>query len=488
MRHPVVRAAALSCLVAGILTPAGLAAEVSCGDGLPEPRRTLRVSTLGELAERLAAAQPGDRIVVANGTYSLAGPLRLRQSGSEGAPIVLAAETVSGVELAGEGGLHLAQVSHVVVCGFRFTHKPWDAIPLPLEVRGVPGADDEIAFFLGTLLDGSHHVRVTRNTFALADQTFNSFWLLVSGGGSGHNRIDHNRFEGKKSRNSFLAVYGPSGGMSQQDQVDHNYFYRHLYPLEGGEAVRYGNGGRAPWGAHGVFEYNLFEECNGDPEALSIKSSESVYRYNTIRHSHGGIVLRHGDRNVVEGNFIVDNEGGIRIYGDEHRVIDNYISGNVGTVGLGSMVLLSGGTEDDTGSGQCQNRPTGVLIAHNTLVNNQFSHLEIGSTLPLPPRRCRIEHNIIQGDSGVLFRMNREPEESSWTGNILWGRAATGDTSLGYERRDPQLTKDAHGIYRPRAEDTSRSGDAAGLGVGARHPGGALGRPLTPADVGPLAP
>jgi poly(beta-D-mannuronate) lyase len=448
----------------------------SCTDGLPSAKRTLRVSTWEDLASRVQSARPGDQILVANGTYTPSAPLKIERSGTEADPIVIAAETVSGAEIAGRGGFHVVAGAHVVVCGFVLTHAPWDATKLPLSIRGVPGADDEIAHALGTLLESSHHVRLTRNTFRLADETPNSFWLLISGAG-GHHRVDHNRFDGKKSRNSFLAIYGPSDAMSQHDVVDHNHFFRHRYLLEGGEAVRHGNSGRAPWGSHALYEYNLFEQCNGDPEALSIKSSDGVFRYNTVTRSHGGVVLRHGDRNVVQGNFILNNEGGIRMYGDEHRIVDNYIAGTVGTGGLGALVVLSGGTEDETGSGQCQNRPSGVVVEHNTLVGN-LAHLDIGGSLPLPPRRLRIDHNIIQGDVGKLFQVVKEPEESTWEGNVFWGRGSSGDTSSGYERRDPRLTKDAHGVWRPAEGETA----------GAHKPGGALGRPLTAEDVGPTAP
>ena len=462
----------------GLLLLAAAAPPPSCTTGLPAARRTLKAATLAELADRVAAAQPGDHILLATGTHRLDGVWRIERSGSETAPILIAAETVGAAELSGQGGLHLSKVSHVVVCGFTFTHAPWDTTKLPRDVRGFPGAEDEIVDAAGTVVDGSHHVRITRNTFRLADETPNSFWLLVTGEGSGHHEIDHNLFRGKKSRNSFLAVYGPAGGVSQRDHIHHNHFTHHGYLLEGGEAVRHGNGGRAPWSSHAVYEYNLFEKCNGDPEALSVKSTDNVIRYNTLRKNHGGIVLRHGDRNTVEGNFIVENEGGIRLYGDEHRIVDNYIAGNVGVAGLGSIVLLSGGTEGDTGWGMSQNRPDGVVIENNTLVENRFSHLDVGGTLPLPPRRCRINNNIIQGDTGKLMNFIKEPEESSWGGNILWGRASSGDTSSGYNRRDPRLVKDEHGIWRAPAEETA----------GARKPGGVLGRPLTAEDVGPAAP
>jgi poly(beta-D-mannuronate) lyase len=452
-------------------------AAVSCNDGLPAAKRTLKAATWADFTARVKAAQPGDHILLANGTHTPAEPLRIDRSGTEAAPILIAGESVGGVEIAGKGGLHLFQVAHVVVCGFTFTHEPWDTTKLPLATRGMPGADDEVVYAVGTMVESSHHVRVSRNTFRLKDETPNAFWLVVSGAG-GHHRIDHNRFEEKHSRNSFLAVYGPADGMSQEDVVDHNHFFKHGYNLEGGEAVRHGNGGRAMWASHSTYEYNLFEKCNGDPEALSIKTSDTLIRYNTITKSHGGIVLRHGDRNTVEGNFVVDNEGGIRMYGDDHHIVDNYISGNVGSGGQGSIVLLSGGTEEDTGSGQCQNRPVGVFIEHNTVVNNQYSHIDIGGTLPLPPRRCRIMDNIVQGDNGRLFNVLKEPEESTWNGNVFWGKAGTGDTSSGYQKRDPRLVKDANGIFRPPAEETA----------GARKPGGTIGRPLKAEDVGPTAP
>ena len=457
---------------------AGAAEPPSCTAGLPAPRRTLRAASVGELVQHVRDAQPGDHVLLAPGKYALDGVVRIDRAGRPDAPILIASETVGGAELGGQGGLHVFQASYVVVCGFVFTHAPWDTTGLPRGVRGYPGAEDEIVDAAATVVDGSHHVRITRNTFRLDDKTPNSFWLLVSGEGSSHNEIDHNLFRGKNSRNSFLAIYGPSGGVSQHDHVHHNHFSHHGYLLEGGEAVRHGNGGRAPWSSHAVYEYNLFEKCNGDPEALSVKSTDNVIRYNTLRKNHGGIVLRHGDRNVVEGNFILENEGGIRMYGDEHHIVDNYIAGNVGVAGLGSIVLLSGGTEGDTGWGMSQNRPDGVVIENNTLVDNQFSHLDVGGPLPLLPRRCRIENNIIKGDSGKLFALIKEPEECRWGGNILWGRASSGDTSSGYVRRDPQLTKDPHGIWRPPAAETA----------GARKPGGVLGRPLTADDVGPAAP
>jgi poly(beta-D-mannuronate) lyase len=468
---------AILVLLAAVVHGAAPAHAASCADGLPAPKRRLTAATWDDLAAHVRAAEPGDHILLARGTYAPTAPLRLDRSGTAADPILVAAESVSAAEIAGQGGFHIADAAHLVVCGFTFTHAPWDTSRLPLAIRGVPGADDEIVHAVGTLIETSHHTRLTRNVFKLHDETPNAFWLVISGAGGDH-RVDHNRFEGKKSRNSFLAVYGPADGMSERDVVDHNHFFKHGYNLEGGEAVRHGNGGRATWSSHAVYEYNLFEKCNGDPEALSVKTSDTTIRFNTVTKSHGGIVLRHGDRNRVEGNFIVDNEGGIRIYGDDHRIVDNYVSGNVGVGGLGSMVLLSGGTEDDTGSGQSQNRPTGVLIENNTIVDNPFSHLDVGGSLPLPPRRCRILNNIIQGQSGKLFQILREPEESTWNGNILWGRAGSGDTSSGYQRRDPKLVKDAHGIFRPPAGETA----------GARQPGGTLGRPLTGADVGPDAP
>lgn len=43
-----------------------------------------------------------------------------------------------------------------------------------------------------------------------------------------------------------------------------------------------------------------------------------------IRLGLGGIVLRHGNRSRIEANFILAGSNGIRIYGNDHLIVNNY--------------------------------------------------------------------------------------------------------------------------------------------------------------------
>ncbi|WP_267968658.1 polysaccharide lyase 6 family protein [Myxococcus stipitatus] len=466
-------------------------------DVLPTPKRTLTASNLSELRSMIAAAIPGDRIEVADGAYTNQTPIEVSVRGTQQDPIVITAKSVGGVTIGGASGFHVEDAAHVILRGFKLTHAVKEG---DVALRVV----------------GSTHVRVTRNEFAIKDTTSTSTWMRLEGAGSANNRIDHNSFHDKTSSNVFLAVYGnaPDGsvGMSQNDRIDHNHFHKLTLDSEGGECLRIGDSKRGPISAHTLVEANLFEQCNGDPEVISNKSSENVFRGNTLRNNKGSLVLRHGNKNVVDGNFILNNAGGLRVYGHDHLITNNYIEGSTGTGAQGTIVLSSGCTEEDTGLGTDCSVANRVTVAFNTLVGNRPTHLVIGSSdsrRPIPARDLRVENNLLVGEEGTLVDFERAPEGFTAIGNILWGAASPGDMpSAGYVRVAPQLVRAADGLMRPSASSpvigaarTSTGGSSpttdmdgqarsGALDVGADQAASspALRRPLTATDVGPRAP
>ncbi|MFY2559487.1 chondroitinase-B domain-containing protein [Corallococcus terminator] len=466
-------------------------------DVLPIPKRTLTARNLNELRSMIAAAIPGDRIELADGAYTNQTPIEVSVQGTEQDPIVITAKSVGGATLSGASGFHVEDAAHVILRGFKLTH-------------AVEEGD------VALRIVGSTHVRVTRNELAIKDTTSISTWMRLEGAGSGNNRIDHNYFHDKTSSNVFLAVYGdaPNGstGMSQGDRIDHNYFHKLTLDSEGGECLRIGDSKRGPISAHTVVEANLFEECNGDPEVISNKSSENVFRGNTLRNNKGSLVLRHGNKNVVDGNFLLNNAGGVRIYGHDHVITNNYIEGSTGTGAQGTIVLSSGCTEEDTGLGTDCSVANRVTVAFNTLVGNRPTHLVIGasdSRRPIPARDLRVENNLLVGEQGALVDFERAPQGFTATGNLLWGAASPGDMpSAGYVRVDPLLVRAADGLLRPStaspvigaarsstggvspATDMDGQVRSGALDVGADQAASspASRRPLTAADVGPRAP
>ncbi|WP_426998444.1 chondroitinase-B domain-containing protein [Pseudarthrobacter sp. N5] len=85
----------------------------------------------------------------------------------------------------------------------------------------------------------------------------------------------------------YLGIEGAgTTEMAQRVHVYRNYFSDQSFSgANAGEPIRLGVSPRALSSAHAVVEFNLFERANGDPEAISVKSSDNTIRYNTIRNS-----------------------------------------------------------------------------------------------------------------------------------------------------------------------------------------------------------
>ena len=86
-------------------------------------------------------------------------------------------------------------------------------------------------------------------------------------------------------------------------------------------------------GTHSTVEYNLFVNCNGDPEIISTKSSTNTLRFNTVLTSAGVFSLRSGNGSSVYGNFFLcgGTGGGVKINEMHHKVYNNYIENTDGS-------------------------------------------------------------------------------------------------------------------------------------------------------------
>jgi poly(beta-D-mannuronate) lyase len=407
--------------------------------------------------------------------------------------MVIEAESIGGVTIAGAAGFELADSSYITIRGFRFTQASTQSI-----------AED------------APHVRFTRNVFELAPEVVH--WLMIEADDA---EIDHNVFQDKKTQGVYVAVAGargtPPSAMAQRAFIHHNGFYDHAFTgANGGEGIRIGLSGLSLFSAHAVVEFNLFEGHNGDPEAVSVKSSDNVVRYNTVRDSKGCLVLRHGNRTTVAGNFVLGGRCGIRFYGDDHHIVDNYIAasgaqaaqepGWNAAITVGSGSVLDHRPEHTPESRRGRDAPRGVVVAFNTLVGNAVSIA--GEDRELPPSGCLFANNVIVSESGPLVRLSQDPlVDSRWEGNVFWGTDAVGDVPVdGYRRVDPQLTP-REGLYRPSASspvidaavdlaaDVGDDMDGQKRGTAKKDVGAdevsdtpIVRRPLTRADVGPNAP
>ncbi len=465
------------------------------GDDIPAPLRTVNVSSVSAMQTAINNAIPGDHIVLANGTYNLSSSVAVNgENGTAANPILIRAASVLGVTFTGTGSFNVTGSSYIIIQGFRFT--------------GATGSGGTS----GLNLKDSNFCRVTRNYFQMSDST-KAYWTYISGSGNDH-RIDRNEYAIKPSEGCFIVVYGTSSpyNMSLRARIDRNYFHHQTFSgANGGEAIRFGDSNRQNIDAYGTIEYNLFEANTGDVEVISVKSSSNQIRYNTLRDNVGSIVLRHGDDNTVEGNFLLDGQNGIRFYGDNHKIINNYFSGDNGT-GVRSTLGIGNGNTADTANGNTgYDQPHNVVVAFNTLVANS-THVVFGleGSSSYPPDGTVFANNILQGDTGTLVSSNSgTPRNTVWEGNILWGSASAGIIpTSGYTRTNPLLSLGFYDVYRiasnspaiNTAVNSSNYGyvtadldgqartDTRDVGADEYSTANIVRFPLSASDVGPNAP
>jgi poly(beta-D-mannuronate) lyase len=201
---------------------------------------------------------------------------------------------------------------------------------------------------------------------------------------SHHNRIDHNIFQNKNTPGHYITVYVTTDSedvsyQSQYDRIDHNYFKKNSpRAVNEQESIRIGWSEMSKSNGYTTVEFNLFEDCDGDPEIVSVKSSDNTIRHNTFLKSYGTLSLRHGNRNRIEGNYFFGGNkpigtspagstlyiGGIRIYGKDHVIINNDMQGLNGTKWDAPITL----TLDDAIDGESSSiskhfRAENILIA-----------------------------------------------------------------------------------------------------------------------------
>jgi poly(beta-D-mannuronate) lyase len=189
-------------------------------------------------------------------------------------------------------------------------------------------------------------------------------------------------------------------------------------------------------------EYNLFEDCAGENELISIKASAVTLRYNTIRNCPAQFTLRHGNKCLVYGNYFI-NTPGLRIFGDDHIIHSNYFENCNPAITIGN----GDGEVTDGAKLTAHDRPDRVLIAFNTLVDNKTNILQGGRKEGMGATFITVAYNIIQG-GGAAAAISGPYSDGTWKGNMLYKTNGAGDMpKVGYQITDPKLGRDAAGVF-----------------------------------------
>lgn len=284
--------------------------------------RQLRVATPAAALAASRELAAGDILALAPGDYRDL-ELELRNSGTAEAPITLRAENPGTVRLTGNSSLRL-RGNHLILRDLLFT---------------------EGALSKGAIIDVlGDHCRLTEIAIVRynpASPTTRYHWVRLHGVG---HRVDHCRFEGMNHSGVTLQVVVDKG--DNRHRIDHNHFLdRPRGSGNGFESLQLGQSPDSLNPSRSIVEFNLFEACDGEVEVVSNKSCENTYRHNALVRCAGALCLRHGDRCVVEGNWISggDKKGsaGIRVIGRDHEVRRNLIE-NINPRDLAALALYAG--------------------------------------------------------------------------------------------------------------------------------------------------
>lgn len=384
----------------------------------PALAKDIVVKSLPALQVAIDKARPGDMILVAAGEYTTTGDIVIRNSGTYAQPITIAARAKGSVTLLGTGGFRIAgTAAHIVISGFVFRHASDKAL----------------------MEAGSRACRWTQNVF---ETTGEGNYLTIMG--SDH-QVDYNTFQHKNALGKFIGVRGEGNQIAERLWIHHNYFFDFLPQKgNGAEAVQFGLSGYSLSSSHSLFEHNLFEQCAGENELISVKASFVTLRFNTIRDCKAQFTLRHGNHCEVYGNYFFRTPG-LRIFGDDHIVHSNYFEQCKPAINIGN-----GGAEVADGADlRSHDRPDRVLIAFNTLVNNEENITRTERPNGIGSTYITIAYNVIQGGGTAVSIQGPLYVNPVWKGNILFQTKGPGQLpDTAFRQADPLLVKDPLGIYR----------------------------------------
>lgn len=476
----------VACLIFGVLIILTVSMIYADHDGTRDNLK--KAQTIQQLVNLVAKAEPGAEIVLADGIYDNV-KATLRGKGTENNFIVIRPETPGGVIFTKQTALVL-QGEYI-----RFRDFQFDRCRHPKSV-GV------------LFLSGAIHCEISGCYFYQCGATNSPFQKVVElADKSQSNRICYNRFEGSLGMSIGVRIRNDSLNLQNlYNRFDHNQFINilpvgTLYngAVNGMEAIQIGQSGIENRN-YSIVEYNYFQNVTGDgAEIISNKASNNIYQYNTFRDCQSGLTLRFGHDCLVSGNFFFTTKAGIRLYGSNHIITNNYLF-NIRTQAINL------GCGDSTATKMYQ-QVSKALIANNTIVN-AGEGITIGGTYNLSkgytlyPDQVNIVNNLISTNRGVAV-MRYGGVNLLFSNNIVYepSPARPGESDPGILAADPKLSLQDY-LMRPEkdsivvdrgmfisqvAEDIDGQKRVGRYDVGADEASDdpILHRPVTASDTGP---
>jgi poly(beta-D-mannuronate) lyase len=361
-----------------------LIATAKADDSIPGPTRTIMVSSSSQLLSALKKAEPGDHIVLTNGSYS---GFTVSRSGQNGRPIVIRAANKLRARISGQSVT--VSGDYVWLVGLDFTGSARVTIE---------GTGDRLT---------SSRLQVTGTAIRL--------YGTVRNGHARNAEIDHNEIisMAKPTSVGWNAVRVDVGQEDLGHKIYRNYIHgapQWVAPGYDNCALQLGYSNHRERMGRVLFELNLIEDWMGDDETISVKTSGHTIRLNTVTRSKM-LVNREGHHNSWVSNYF-ENAKGLRV-----RDMDNAIVGNVMGKGGGTIHLMVGDLNPDTaGNYGDPARPAGknFVYAKRTLVAGNTGKLQVGLGLD-KLRTLKVVDTRIAKHNGEVGLLHQEGTTQSAT-------------------------------------------------------------------------
>ena len=398
------------------------------------------VSTIEEFEEAATTAQPGDRIVLANGTWTDV-ELVLKAEGTAEQPVELTAEEPGKVIISGQSNLQISG-NHIVVSGlvFRDGHTPTS------EVISFRTAKDELA-------NNSRVTNTVVDSFNNPERFSSDTWVALYGK---NNRFDHNSLINKGNSGVTLAVRMTTEASRENGHViEYNYFGpRQTLGSNGGETLRIGTSHYSREFSNTIVRNNYFDRTGGELEIISSKSCGNEFRNNVFFESQGTLTMRHGHYTLVENNYFIGNRkpntGGIRVINENQTVRNNYLYGLTGHRFRGALVVMNGVPNGPI------NRYDPVIdsiIDNNVVVDSDHIQLCAGADAErsAPPTGTTMHNNIFMSKTNPdPFTIYDDISGISFAGNVV-NEEVNVPIDRGFDKAPYSVAENAHGLLVPQA-------------------------------------
>jgi poly(beta-D-mannuronate) lyase len=409
-------------------------ALVSC-DKAVDDKVVRNIEEFNSVVETL---QPGDEVVLANGTWTDA-EFELKAEGQADKPIVLRAEEPGKVIITGESNLSFSG-SHIIVSGLVFK----DGYTPTSEVISFRTSKEELA-------NSSRLTNTVIDNFSNPERQDSDTWVAIYGK---NNQLDHNSLLNKGNRGVTLAVRLTTEASLENDHViEHNYFGpRQTLGSNGGETLRIGTSHYSREYSNTIVRKNYFDRTSGELEIISSKSCGNQIRDNVFYESQGTLTMRHGHYTLVENNYFLGNRmpntGGIRIINENQTVRNNYLYGLTGHRFRGALVIMNGVPNGPI------NRYDPVidsLMNNNIVIDSDHIQLCAGSDeeRSAPPTGSSMHNNIFMSKTNLdPFTVYDDISGISFEGNVLNEEAGVPIDS-GFSKAPYSVVENQHGLLVP---------------------------------------